>query len=159
MARALRFKSLNHCYQELGANIRLNGYHPDSVTSKTATKSADQKMSPLSPQSVLWRAVADKFAEFEPKENYKHVVPGRKFEADIAFPSIRLALEVDGWCFHGKFKAGFKRDREKSKLFTLNGWRTLNFTSSEIYNDLPGCLSQVEVMITVFVAETSHLKY
>lgn len=154
MSRTLRFKSISHLRRELGPNIRVRGGETQASLSHKASDTQSLMQGEEGPQDILWRAVMSNFSNLEPQANYNKAVPGRRFEADIAFPSIGLALEVDGWCFHGKFKSGFKRDRLKSKLFALNGWRTLNFTASEIYNNLPECIVQIEQMVSVCIANT-----
>ncbi len=92
-------------------------------------------------QEALWAAVSARWPHAV--EDYNKAIPGRKFEIDIAFVDERVALEVDGWQFHGKFLTDFKRDREKDKLLTLEGWRILRFTAEEIRMDINACLEQV----------------
>ena len=58
-------------------------------------------------------------------------IPGRKFRADFAFPASRLAIECQGGIFmrrgaHAGPTAA-KRDMEKLNLYTVNGWRLLQF--------------------------------
>jgi very-short-patch-repair endonuclease len=58
-------------------------------------------------------------------------IPGRKFRADFAFPASRLAIECQGGIFmrrgaHAGPSAA-KRDMEKLNLYTIHGWRLLQF--------------------------------
>lgn len=58
--------------------------------------------------------------------------PTRKFKIDFAFIRERLAVEIDGGTYsRGRHvrPEGYRRDCEKGNLLTLNGWRTLRFTS------------------------------
>jgi len=52
-------------------------------------------------------------------------IPGRKFEADFFFPTLRLVVEVDGglWMAKGGHTSGVgaKRDRERDILAYLSG--------------------------------------
>ncbi len=57
-------------------------------------------------------------------------IPGRKFQIDIAFPTHKLAIELDGHTAHSH-KDKFQRDRERQNLLTLNGWRILRFTAKD----------------------------
>lgn len=93
------------------------------------------------PHDILWDAVRaiieDAVREFE------NAVPGRKYRLDIALPAKRLAIEVDGWEWHGKHKGDFIRDRERQNLLTLHGWRILRFTAGQIRKDVTGCVELV----------------
>jgi very-short-patch-repair endonuclease len=61
------------------------------------------------------------------------VTLGGRFVArvDMALPSIRLAIEADGYATHA-LRPGFERDREKVALLQLAGWSTLSFTATQI---------------------------
>ena len=59
-------------------------------------------------------------------------IPGRRFRIDIAFPKEKLAVEVDGWAYHGKTLGGFRHDRERQNMLTLYGWRILRFPAGDI---------------------------
>jgi very-short-patch-repair endonuclease len=58
-------------------------------------------------------------------------IPGRKFRADFAFPDSRLAIECQGGIFMARGAhsgpTAAKRDMEKLNLYTVNGWRLLQF--------------------------------
>ncbi|MGE0133748.1 MAG: hypothetical protein AB7L91_06355 [Dehalococcoidia bacterium] len=68
-------------------------------------------------------------------ERHHHYVPGRRFEADIAIPSARLLIEVQGGIYtrqaHGSV-SGVLRDNERLNLATLHGWAVLRFTPEEV---------------------------
>jgi very-short-patch-repair endonuclease len=63
-------------------------------------------------------------------------IPGRKFEADFYFPSLRLAVEVDGglWMARGGHTSGVgaKRDRERDILAFLSGIVTLRVATDHV---------------------------
>jgi very-short-patch-repair endonuclease len=92
------------------------------------------------PHDLLWIAVKNFDGVVREHEG---AVPGRKYRIDIAFPETRLAVEVDGWSFHGKHKGDFTRDRERQNLLTLNGWRILRFTAGQIRSDIGLCVEQI----------------
>ncbi len=50
---------------------------------------------------------------------------------DVAFPGLKLAIEVDGWEFH-KTKEAFENDRWRQNDLVLAGWRVLRFTATMI---------------------------
>ncbi len=56
--------------------------------------------------------------------------PERKWSFDFAFPSQKLAVEVEGR-YH-KTHAGHLSDCEKFNEATLQGWRILRFPSSQM---------------------------
>ncbi len=74
---------------------------------------------------------------------YRGAVPGRRFRIDIAFPAEHLAIEFDGWAYHGRFKEDFQRDRERQNLLTLNGWRILRFTAQDYHRNALGILDLI----------------
>lgn len=104
-----------------------------------AKKSKGAKGSP--PHDLLWNSISTR--RHDAVREYANAVPGRKYRLDIAIPSVRLAIEVDGWEFHGKYLADFQRDRQRQNLLTLNGWRILRFTAGEIYKEMDRCIEQV----------------
>lgn len=131
--------------------------HSDNLNgaSKNGAKTADKpKVSALSkkvkaltdanngPHGKLWARVSKEWVQAVCE--YENAVPGRRFRLDIAIPDSRLAIEVDGWEFHGKFKEGFHKDREKQNLLTEHNWRILRFTAKEIYQNLDGCIDAIK---------------
>jgi len=81
-------------------------------------------------QHIMHLAIEDRWPG-ETLEDYR-AVSGRKFEIDFAFAQEKLAIEVDGWMYHGKFKADFQRDRLKDRMLTMEGWTVLRFFYAEI---------------------------
>lgn len=148
----LRIKSLN----ELGkgswaiSEPLFDNASVKKIKEPTA-KGLKATMSP--PQAKLWVLVKLAWPNLATSE-YKDSIPNRKFTLDIAFVDIKAACEVDGWNFHGRFKAGFHRDREKDKLLMLNGWKTIRFTAKEINADGIGCLRIIEQIIGIKSAIT-----
>ncbi len=52
---------------------------------------------------------------------------------DVAFPGVKLAVEVDGWAWHMEVDR-FRADRHKGNALTRAGWTLLRFT----WHDLTG---------------------
>ena len=71
-------------------------------------------------------------AGFFPIAQYT-VMVGSRFIArvDFAIPTLRLAIEADGYATHAR-RAGFERDRERTALLQLAGWSVLSFTAAQI---------------------------
>jgi len=59
--------------------------------------------------------------------NYPLPLLGVVYYLDLAFPEIKLALEIDGWAYHSSAMA-FERDRWRPNDIVLAGWRVLRFT-------------------------------
>jgi len=55
---------------------------------------------------------------------------------DIAFPRLRIAIEVDGWAFHHSHDR-FQRDRTRQNHLVTLGWTVLRFTWADLV-DRPG---------------------
>jgi very-short-patch-repair endonuclease len=70
----------------------------------------------------------------EPVRYFKPI-PGRNFTSDMAYPDIKLLIEVDGaqWVKGGHNSGyGKERDCEKDALAVLEGYKTLRFPPSLI---------------------------
>lgn len=97
------------------------------------------------PHDLLWAEVVTIWPgavrEFKPGLN------GRKFRIDIAFPDRRLAIEVDGFQYHGKHLGAFKADRDRCNLLTQHGWLILHYTVGRIRNDMPSVLTEIRATL------------
>ncbi len=61
--------------------------------------------------------------------------PPRRWRFDLAWPSLRLALEIEGGVWTGGRHVrgnGYERDAEKYNAATLAGWRVLRVTTGMI---------------------------
>ena len=62
-------------------------------------------------------------------------VEGRKFRCDLAWPNLKICVEVDGGdqSFGRHSRAGgMASDAEKQNLLTLAGWKCFRFTGSQV---------------------------
>lgn len=57
----------------------------------------------------------------------------RRFVArvDFAYPDLMLAIELDGYAYHGS-RPAFQRDRERTNSLVALGWRVIRFTWEDI---------------------------
>lgn len=69
------------------------------------------------------------------------------FEIDVAFPSQRIAIEVDGWAWH-KDAERFKRDLERQNILVNAGWTVLRFTWHNLANEPDAVLDAIVVALT-----------
>ena len=70
------------------------------------------------------------------------------FKLDLADPTIKLAIEVDGNTHYGDRKAA---DARKTAFSAGRGWTVLRFTNAQVREDLAGCAATV-------ASTTSRLK-
>ena len=70
----------------------------------------------------------------EPNEEYRFAPP-RRWRFDYSWPSVKVALEVEGGVFvagrHAR-GAGMINDMEKYNTATLAGWKVLRVTPTQI---------------------------
>lgn len=94
------------------------------------------------PDDVLWEAVSARYSEAE--REFKGVVPDRRFRIDIALPSLRIAVEVDGWAYHGQHRNAHAADRTRQNLVAVQGWLVLRFTTGQIFKKMDGVIATIE---------------
>lgn len=104
------------------------------------------KRSDATPQEILTEAAVALWGSAAVPE-FENGVPGRRYRIDLAFPAARLAVEVDGWQFHGRMLGDFERDRERQNLFTLQGWRILRYPAGVIRSDLSMVIAQIALAL------------
>lgn len=120
--------------------LAVEGLPAPSRKAKRSATGAD------SPQARLQDLLTQRWPK-EAVAELTNVVPGRRFRLDVGFPAHKLAVECDGWEWHGKHKGDFQRDRERDRLMTLQGWRILRFPASQIRKDPWGVLEQVNLAL------------
>jgi very-short-patch-repair endonuclease len=62
-----------------------------------------------------------------PERQYEVALPSGTKYIDFAYPALLLAIETDGYAWHGDREA-FDRDRERDNELQTLGWRVLRFT-------------------------------
>lgn len=72
----------------------------------------------------------------------------RKWSFDFAFPSVKLAVEVDGAGHHRSY-AMVRKDTEKLNTAALLGWRVLRFQSSESRKAVEWAVFIREALVTL----------
>jgi very-short-patch-repair endonuclease len=65
----------------------------------------------------------------EPEQQYRVQVGDRWRRIDLAYPNLKLAIEVDGWMHHGA-RSAFDADRARENELEIIGWDRLHFTSA-----------------------------
>ena len=64
----------------------------------------------------------------EPVRQLRVVVDDRVYFLDLAYPQVKLAIEVDGFEYH-RGRGVFDRDRSRQNDLVRAGWTVLRFTS------------------------------
>lgn len=96
------------------------------------------------PQDILWAEVARRWPEA--RREYP-LIPSRRLRGDIVFPDASLCVEVDGWQYHGRMLADFKRDRTRQNLLTIAGWRLLRIPAGNIHRDRNACCALIALAL------------
>ena len=87
--------------------------------------------------------------DLAPVREYRFALP-RRFRFDFAWPSERVAVELEGGIWmrgrHVRGK-GYEKDCEKYNLAALRGWRVLRFTRGMLERDPEGCVKLVCALV------------
>lgn len=65
----------------------------------------------------------------EPVQQHELRLPTRRCRIDLAYPGVKLAIEVDGFGPHTT-RTAFDRDRARANDLTTAGWTIPRFTSA-----------------------------
>lgn len=72
----------------------------------------------------------------------------RPAPADESWPELgKLVVEVDGHEFHDRTKQQASSDRTRDRQLTLDGYRVVRFTGSDVYNDPEQCAEDIDFHI------------
>ncbi|MHB8366759.1 MAG: endonuclease domain-containing protein [Acidithiobacillus sp.] len=72
---------------------------------------------------------------------------GRKFRIDFAFPMEKVAIEFDGYRYHGFSKKGFKQGLERQNILVAHGWRVLRYTLTDVRDNLDAVMAEIGVAL------------
>jgi very-short-patch-repair endonuclease len=62
-----------------------------------------------------------------PRQQYRVVIEGRRRYIDLAYPDLKLAIEIDSWAYH-RFRSSFDGDRARDNELVVLGWYVLRIT-------------------------------
>jgi hypothetical protein len=65
----------------------------------------------------------------EPVQQHRVIAGTRRCRIDLAYPELRLAIEIDGWEHH-RTRSAFDDDRARANDLVVAGWNVLRFTSN-----------------------------
>lgn len=96
----------------------------DKIKEELAKRNSERTSSPLEKWVQKWLPLAHIY-------DYETEYQVEWFFIDIAFPEIKLAIELDGYEFH-KDKA--ERDKRRDEFLQSCGWRVIRIPSKECWN-------------------------
>ena len=117
---SLRFKSLDDLGRGAWRVAACTPLHPVGASSASNAVARVRASGPT-PHDILWDLVRVRWPDAV--RELPAGVPGRRFRIDIGFRTARLAVEVDGFAYHGKHLGDFKRDRVRQNLMTVVSFR------------------------------------
>jgi very-short-patch-repair endonuclease len=59
----------------------------------------------------------------------------------------KLVVEIDGHDFHDRTKQQASYDRERDRAITLEGYRVIRFTGSDVFNDPYHCVEDIKYQL------------
>ncbi|GAB3705854.1 DUF559 domain-containing protein [Mariniluteicoccus flavus] len=69
-------------------------------------------------------------------------VQRKRYVLDVAFPDLKLAIEVDGWTYHSS-SSDFEKDRRRHTHLCGAGWVILHLTPTMIDNEPAWVIEQI----------------
>lgn len=79
-------------------------------------------------ETRVWETIRDAGLPL-PVRRHPISVNGRRYLIDLAYPEQRIAIEVDGFEFHGE-RTPFDGDRARQNVIVLAEWKPLRYTSA-----------------------------
>ena len=130
-----------------------------SAVANPASKVIGRRQSSGSPpQETLLALLEMEHPTMKWVSDFKGAVPGRQYELDIALPEHFLAIEVDGYAYHGRNKANFLRDRDKDYLLSLEGWGVLRIQAGLITKSPEEALERVGAFLKAWLPRQQVLR-
>lgn len=74
-------------------------------------------------------------------------MPEDTFFLDVAFPELKVALEIDGWEFHGKVKADFERTWRRHNALVAAGWCVLHITWQQLTEEPKWVIAKIRMLV------------
>lgn len=129
--RLLTLEELRGCFDLMAGRGRRRVAHFRPVL-EARQPGCDPADSELEARVARWLAAA---ALPTPVRQHPVLTEHHRYRVDLAYPDLRIAIELDGWAHHGTRRA-FDRDRERGNDLELAGWTVLRFTSRSTRDDV-----------------------
>lgn len=128
---------------ELQRRLELERGHPWTAVVRAAVelfRSGSAGTRSMSEDKFLGRWMARGFPE--PHVNDPAAVGGLGIECDFVWPERRLIVEIDGDRGHARPNV-LAKDQARDAALRAAGWRVVRISTSQIWNDLDGCIEAV----------------
>ena len=80
------------------------------------------------------------------------LVEGKKYFIDFAYPKAQLAIELDGWRFHGRREA-WEADIRRSNALMTADWKVIRGTWRSLQRDPREVIRRVASFLTPQLGE------
>jgi Transcriptional regulator, AbiEi antitoxin len=80
-----------------------------------------------------------------PRISYVVELGGIRFHLDLAWPELRISVELDSWLYH-QGRLAFDDDRKRTNLLVADGWTTFRFTDKTPHKEV---LSMLRSALTI----------
>ena len=118
---------------------------------KAKASEASKKRRPVKPKQIAAALspyadmLGDKLDAGFPGRMLREYQPiqDRKFRIDFAFPMEKVAIEFDGYRYHGFSKKGFKQGLERQNILVAHGWRVLRYTLTDVRDRLDDVMTEI----------------
>lgn len=129
--RLLTIEQLRACFEMMArrGRRRVAHFRPILVARQPGYDPGDSE---LERRVARWLAAAGLPA---PARQHPVLTEGHRYRIDLAYPDLRIAIELDGWADHGT-RGAFDHDRERGNDLELDGWTVLRFTSRSAQHDV-----------------------
>jgi very-short-patch-repair endonuclease len=77
---------------------------------------------------------------------WARAIPFGPHEIDVAFPDVKVAIEVDGWAWHVDVDR-FRTDRRKQNAPVAAGWTVLRFTWLDLQKRPTAVVAEIESVL------------
>jgi hypothetical protein len=65
-----------------------------------------------------------------PRQQHRMILGGKRVRIDLAYPELKIAIEVDSWEYHGQVRSQFDCDHIRRDDLVLLQWAAFTFTSA-----------------------------
>lgn len=70
----------------------------------------------------------------------------RTVAVDIAWPEVKVAIEVDGYGYHSS-RSAMDRDHRKQNALVLQGWKVLRISWDRVHRDPDGFVAEIAALL------------
>jgi very-short-patch-repair endonuclease len=81
----------------------------------------------------------------DPVAQFRVRIAGAVYVLDMAYPQVKVGIELDGWTFHGS-RSAFDADRVRGNVIRNSGWHILQFTSRTSDAELADTVAEALVL-------------